>query len=533
MRINNNVKVKGIRAGKAVRKTICMVLAGAMLITSCGIGGSTGADAKSSRAKLKVNKRKVSVKAGCSVKVGYRAPGKIKAVSSKKKVARVTVTRKNVVIRGIKKGKAVVTVSCNKKKAEINVTVKKKSVPVCAVTPVPTPEATADPDNVRNASRELSPLASAVNKFGMQVYNGVRTDGDNSFISSFSIYTALAMLANGADGNARTELLNTLGITDLDKVNSMMKTYCSGSMDEAVIFNIANSVWLGKSLIPSGLIENKFINPLMDNYNSEVYRDIDFSASDTVDRVNGWVDKKTNGMIKKIIDQTSAANTAAMIMNALYFQGRWKESFAENNTVDEPFNGVDGSKNVKMMTKTYGSYNYFNNGTFKGIELPFGRKSAYAMDIIMTSDDKVGTTEKWKTLTADEQVKQIMEFDNLATYKNTRLLKLPRFNMDFSAGDSLKAALGNMGIKEVFTPGANLSNIGNDIYVSRIIHKTALEVNEEGSKAAAVTAIAMEVTAAYNRDAEEIEFVVNRPFVVAIRDKVSGMVLFIGEVNKL
>ena len=122
----------------------------------------------------------------------------------------------------------------------------------------------------------------------------------------------------------------------------------------------------------------------MDNYNSEVYRDIDFSASDTVDRVNGWVDKKTNGMIKKIIDRTSAANTVAMIMNALYFQGRWKESFAENNTVDEPFNGVDGSKNVKMMTKTYGSYNYFNNGTFKGIELPFGRKSAYAMDIIMT-----------------------------------------------------------------------------------------------------------------------------------------------------
>ena len=132
MGINNNVKVKGIRAGKAVRKTvrktICMVLAGAMLITSCGIVGSTGADAKSSRAKLKVNKRKVSVKAGCSVKVGYRARGKIKAVSSKKKVARVTVTRKNVVIRGIKKGKAVVTVSCNKK-AEINVTVKKK---VCA-----------------------------------------------------------------------------------------------------------------------------------------------------------------------------------------------------------------------------------------------------------------------------------------------------------------------------------------------------------------------------------------------------------------
>ena len=292
------------------------------------------------------------------------------------------IQKKNIVIKGLKKGTSVVTLSCSNKKAKIKVTVKKAKYEAeknDAPEPTKTPVPTANPDEVRRSARELSPLAASVNKFGMQVYNGVRKDNENAFVSGFSIYTALAMLANGAEGNTRTELLNALGITDLDAVNNMMKTYCSGSMDESVTFNIANSVWLGKTLIPSNMIENKFINPLMTNYNSEVYRDVDFASADTVKQVNDWVDKKTNGMIKKIVDEGSLSQTVAMIMNALYFQGRWKLQFREADTVDEPFFGVDGQKNVKMMTLFNDRFNYFNNGTFKGIELSYGNKNAYAM----------------------------------------------------------------------------------------------------------------------------------------------------------
>lgn len=524
-----------MRSGKIIKKIVCTIFAGAMILSTCGVVGNVDADAAKTR--LNVAKKKVNVTKGKTVKVAYKASCKVKAGTSKKKVARVSVTKKNIVIKGLKKGRSVVTLSCKDKKVKIKVTVKnakdvnvKKDAPATTPTPVPT----ANPDEVRRSARELSPLAASVNKFGMQVYNGVRKDNENAFVSGFSIYTALAMLANGAEGNTRTELLNALGITDLDSVNNMMKTYCSGSMDESVTFNIANSVWLGKTLIPSAMIDNKFINPLMTNYNSEVYRDVDFTSADTVKQVNGWVDQKTNGMIKKIVDEQTLSQAVAMIMNALYFQGRWTSQFREADTADEAFFGVDGQKTVKMMTMYNERFSYFNNGTFKGIELPYGNKNAYAMDIILTSDDTVSTTDKWKNLTADEQVNQIMEFDNLATSKKTKVLKLPKFNIDYSVDDTLMTILSNIGIRDVFSDRANLTNIGEGLFVSKIIHKTALEVNEEGSKAAAVTAIMMECTSAMPvEQEEEIEFIVNRPFVVAIRDKVSGMVLFMGEVNKL
>lgn len=506
-----------------------------MIIAGIVVGMILNGDITTAAGKiLNVSKKKVTVSVGNSVKVRYKASAKVKAVSSKKKVARVTVKKKYIVIKGYKKGKTVVTVSCknNKsdkaKKVKINVTVKAKG-PTPLITASPRP--TANPDDVYRTARELGPLAKSVNKFGMQVYGGVRSD-KNTFISPFSIYTALAMLTNGANSNTRTELMNVLGITNLDEINNSMKTYCAGSMDKSVTFNVANSLWLSKALVTANNIDQAFINPLKENYNSDVYKDVDFGDSKTVDMVNDWVNKKTEGMIKKLADNLDP-RTRAIIMNALYFQGRWHDSFYEGNTKDEIFHSVDGDRTVKMMNRS-GTCRYFNNDTFRGIELDYGASRNYAMDIILTSDSAVSTTACWNALTPEEKALQFMEFDNRATSKRIRNLKLPKFDMEYQT-TNLVGVLASLGIKDAFSPEkADFSNIANGVYVSDVLHKTALSVDEEGSKAAAITAIMMEVTAVMpNEQQEEIDFIVDRPFVFAIRDKVSGMILFIGEVNSL
>lgn len=522
---------------KTIKKITAGVLAFAILTSVTGLALKDN-EAEAAKKYLKLAAKKVNLKIGDKKEVKYKSSGKVKAVSSNRKVAKVTINKKKLVIKGRGKGKAVITVSLkadkakkksgktsdkqNKIKSVINV---KVSEAESKTTPTP------DPEVIKSAARELSPFASAVNKFGMQVYNGVRKDNENMFISPFSIYTALAMLTNGAGGNTRTELMNTLGITNLDEINNLMKNYCQGSMDENVTFNVANSLWLDKAALLSKNIDKAFINPLMTSYNSEVFKDISFVDKKTPSIINKWVDAKTNGMIKNLLDEISP-DTVAILMNALYFQGNWRNTFLEENTKEEIFHGTLGDKNVSMMLNS-GRYPYFKNDMFKGIELDYGYQSAYAMDILLSADENVRTTDLWKSITVDDQIKQLMEWNNSASTKKIRILKLPKFDMQYN--NDLVKVLSGMGINDVFDENrANLQNIGKNILVSGISHKTALSVNEKGSKAAAVTAIRMvKSMAPVQVVEEEIDFIVDRPFVFAIRDKVSGMILFIGEVNNL
>lgn len=524
-----------------MRQIIKKITAGLLLISmfaASGSAASIGGEASASGVALKVYKKNVALNAGQTVKVRYKAAYRVKVTSSKKKVARASVKKGYIAVKGIKKGKAVITVSCkntNNKNSKIKNNKVRNSVKIKVVVnsakAYPLTTATPNPQDIARAARELSPFASAVNKFGMQLYSGIRADNKNTFISPFSVYTALAMLTNGADGNTRAELMNTLGITNLDEVNNLMKNYCQGSMDSEVTFNIANSVWLGNFLEPSKTINDSFINPLKNNYNSEVYKDIAFTEPKTVDTINKWVDTKTKGMIKEIVSSIPD-DTVAMIMNALYFQGKWSAPFSESDTKDEIFHGCYRDESIKMMNSS-GYYKYFKNDTFTGLELDYGNGTSYSMDILLSTDDKVSTTEKWKSLTRDEQIAQILEFDNRASTKKVRVLKVPKFEMKYES--DLVGVLSRMGIKDAFVDGiANFGNIGERLYVSDIIHKTALSVDESGSKAAAVTAIIAQCSSIMiPQKEEEVDFIADRPFVFAIRDKVSGMILFMGEVNSL
>ena len=175
----------------------------------------------------------------------------------------------------------------------------------------------------------------------------------------------------------------------------------------------------------------------------------------------------------------------------------------------------------------------------KGLEMTYG-SGKYAMDILLSADDNANTADVWNSLTKEQRENTIMEFAKNVPYSNIKTLKVPKFELEYSVDSVLQAVLKNMGITDVFDERkANLSKIGTaknngNLFVSDIIHKTALKVDENGTKAAAVTAIKIDATSALREEpVYDIEFIVDRPFILMIRDTVSGMVLFMGEVNNL
>lgn len=542
------------------KKSLCTILTAALVLQvsetdNISVKKESTASAKSKACTLKLAKKKINVKTGRTCKVKYTASGKVKAVSDKKKIAVAKVKKKYIVIKGNKKGTAVITVTCtakknnssgkNKKTGKIKVTVSnsgsndqndnKDPKSTATTKATASPEPTKDPKEQQQKARELSPFSKGVNTFGIKAQAGLHKDNENTFISPFSIYAALSMLANGASGNTYTELVNTLGITDLAQWNSHIADYLKGSLDEKVKINIANSLWLSKLLIPAANIESDFVNPLKQNYNSEVMQNTDFAAPETVGFVNKWIEDKTNGMIRNMLSEFTP-DVMALLINTLYFEGEWTRKFEEQCTVDDTFHGSSGDKTVKMMNQYSEFYSYFAGDKFKGIELNYGGRS-YAMDILLSKDEKVSTTELWKSLTEDEKHNVLSEFD---TAKNELIvnLKLPKFEYEYKSGSMLNEVLKNMGIKDAFIGlKADFTKIGTGpdgpLYVSDVLHNAKVEVNESGTKAAAATVIVLKEASAVMTTGEKIEFIVDRPFIFTIRDKISGMILFIGEINNI
>ena len=475
---------------------------------------------------FKVAKKKVSVECGKSVKIKYFGKGKIKLFVKNKKIAKASKKGRYIIIKGKKKGSTNITVKFKSKKAVIKVRVKEKDDIV---------QSTETPEDVIKAAASLSPYASSVNSFGCDIFTRLKNNNNNTFISPLSIHMALSMLACGASGETYNQLADVLGIDDMNAWNGAMSTYVRGSLDKDVQLHIANSVWLGQKMNPSP--DEIFAVPLKNNYNAEIFKDVPFDMG-TVDKANAWAAKKTNNMIPKIVNQFSD-DTVAMLMNAIYFDAQWTNQFFKGNTKDEIFKGSKGNTTVKMMNMSRVSKKYFKNDYMKGLEMTYG-SGKYAMDILLSADDNANTADVWNSLAKEQRANTILEFTNNAPYSKIKTLKIPKFELEYSVDAMLKAVLNNMGITDVFSEEkADLSKIGTaknngNIFVSDIIHKTALKVDEDGTKAAAVTAIIEEAASASQEEpVYDIEFIVDRPFILVIRDTVSGMVLFMGEVNNL
>ncbi len=374
-------------------------------------------------------------------------------------------------------------------------------------------------------------LEEGVNQFAHSFYEQLDTS-QNIFFSPYSICSAISILDVGADGETKEELEAMLGITDLEKWNQQMKLYLEKEWSKETRVLTANSLWIAPYMNKSPNIDKEFVEPALFYYHGELF-EADFVGENekVLAALNKWVDEKTEHMIPKYREKLES-DINMIILNAVYFEGKWDAPFLANATQkDGIFTNIDGEKkeNIALMRKTNTSFRYIESGNLKGIELPY-KNSSVAMDILLPVDDEgYDCISLYNALSAQEKESIWQSFDG-AGYKNIQQLAMPKFTMDIQV-QGMDGILQSMGMKSAYKQDANLDKIGPDTYVSAVSHRAKIEVDEEGTKAAAITEIcttecAMEIT-------EVINFRMDRPFVYIIRDTETGLILFMGQVTDL
>lgn len=371
-------------------------------------------------------------------------------------------------------------------------------------------------------------LKNGINEFSMNMYSALPAD-KNIFYSPYSIASALSMLDVGADGATKKELENALGITDLDEWNDEMKAYLSKDWSQNTFVNTANSVWMNKDTSWSADIEKDFLTPAKDYYSGEVYEaDFNGQPDKVVQNVNNWVSTNTNKMIPEILKEIPGG-TVMMLINAVYFEGKWDTPFTEDKTFQSSFYGTDKESVVDMMHLYGEHFTYMDNGEIKGITLPYDGDNV-VMKVFMSTADDGDINELFDKLSNEEKQKLIDSLDN-ANNVEIDTLQLPKFT-DEQSIDGLDEILQNMGIRSAYSDSADFSKIADGIAVSSVNHRAKVIVDENGTKAAAETDIMVKETAMMPSE-ETYNFIVDKPFVYVIEDQSTGMILFMGRVNSL
>ena len=382
--------------------------------------------------------------------------------------------------------------------------------------------------SVKTDITSFDQLKNGINEFSMNMYSALPAD-ENIFYSPYSISSALSMLDVGANGATKKELENALGITDLDEWNAEMKTYLSKDWSQNTFVNTANSVWMNKDTSWSADIEKDFLTPAKDYYSGEVYEaDFNGQPDKVVQNVNNWVSTNTNKMIPEILKEIPGG-TVMMLINAVYFEGKWDTPFTEDKTFQSSFYGTDKESVVDMMHLYGEHFTYMDNGEIKGITLPYDGDNV-VMKVFMTTADDGDINELFDKLSNEEKQKLIDSLDN-ANNVEIDTLQLPKFT-DEQSIDGLDEILQNMGIRSAYSDSADFSKIADGIAVSSVNHRAKVIVDENGTKAAAETDIMVKETAMMPSE-ETYNFIVDKPFVYVIEDQSTGMILFMGRVNSL
>jgi len=365
-------------------------------------------------------------------------------------------------------------------------------------------------------------LIAATSRFTFKLYNQLLKQGTskNRFVSPSSVLLALAMTYNGAEGATRQAMARALGLEGLspEEVNRGFADLKSmlGSADPKLQLNIANSLWARKGFA----LKPDFIQRTKEFYAAEV-TSLDFSNPGAPGTINSWVKNNTGGRIDKIVDKISD-DTILFLINAIYFKGQWTVEFEKSKTREDDFKLAGGSQKKLPMMSQSGKYNYYKGKDFQAVSLPYGsgRMSMY----VFLPDKSTSLDQFERNLTAANWETWMKSF-RVAPGE----LMLPRFRIEYEV--NLNDALKALGMSEAFdSTRANFSGIAQGaIYISEVKHKTIAEVNEEGTVAAAVTSVGIQL-ASVQPPQENFIMKVDRPFFVAIRDNVTGTVVFMGSI---
>jgi serine protease inhibitor len=387
----------------------------------------------------------------------------------------------------------------------------KKSIEVESKYTIQAKELTSSVDKISSANNKvafkfLSETLKANNK-------------ENVIISPLSLNTILALTQNGAAGNTKEQMLKALELQGLDD-NTINESYrniiAHFNSLKSIETKIGDSIWIRKN----AHVKKELIDIGKNYYEAEI-NEVDFTKKDTVDTVNKWVSDRTAGKVDKMMDAFQD-DTYMTLINTVYFKGKWSNPFTESSTSKQKFTSSDGStKDVDMMKETMG-IEYIKNTNFQAARIPY-EDNNFGMYVFLPNKDS-SVDKLVNEMTMENWNKWVNEF------KKTQVqVSLPKFKIEFE--EELNSMLKGFGMKDAFDGNANFSNITDKtgLYIDLVKQKSYIDVNEAGTEAASATAVVMRTVSV---PLDPTQFTVDRPFIYAIADKKTGLIIFMGKVEK-
>ena len=369
------------------------------------------------------------------------------------------------------------------------------------------------------------PFNDAVNEFTFDIFREIyKENNDNLFISPYSIFTALAMTYEGAKGETADEMATVLSIEqDNESFHDYIKNLYEvlNTKNEEYNISTANALWVKDNL---QLLE-LYLNIIRDYYGGDATK-VDYSnPTKAAEIINQWVENQTNGLIKDLItDDAIDPLTALILTNAIYFKGIWKTQFDPLNTTNRTFE-ISAEKTVEVPTMnlidTEDIFNYTETDDLQILELPYTGDDI-SMIILLPKDNDLSYTI------------DAIDSDMFSGWKDSMVgtkvdIYLPKFKVETSY--TLREHLITMGMNIPFISSADFSGItgAKNLFISQVVHKAYIDVNEEGTEAAAATAVIMVFSV--NNGSSRIVFDCNHPFIYLIQHKETGTILFMGSIN--
>ena len=364
-------------------------------------------------------------------------------------------------------------------------------------------------------------IKKEINVFSADLFKKSAENEGNIMISPISVYLALAMALNGADGETKAAMLEVLADQDLtvDMINDACRSWIGllERTDSKTKLEIANSIWFDQDFTPY----KPFLQKNADFFNADINK-LDFNDPNAPKIINKWVKEATHNTIDKIVNSINP-DVVMYLINAVYFKSNWQTEFNKNNTRDRTFNTPDGPITTPFMHRL-GRMTYFSINKATGVALPYADERFAYFALL---PDKEMTPREWLA----EQDQSL--FNDLARLmvkkpKFTVQLAMPKFEVHYE--DSLTGELTALGMGIAFDPDqADFSQMNEqhskDLYISDVKHKTFIRVDEKGTEASAATSVEVQVTSAPRFDKE---LILDRPFLYGVMDLQTGIPLFVG-----
>lgn len=366
----------------------------------------------------------------------------------------------------------------------------------------------------KNESASKAPddeFKAAASSFAAELFKDNYSKGKTTLVSPLSVLTALALVQNGAQGDTLAQLEQALGGLDCDTLNAYMRAYCD-FLTESDELKIANSVWTDSS----AEAKRDFLQKAVDSYSAQLFS-APLSDPKTVESVNSWVKKNTDGMIPKIIEKADRY-AVMMLVNAIAFDAKWETPYKRSDIEKLEFTSYSGSKKkTDFMCSTENVY--LKDGGAVGFMKPY-KNGRFAFAALLP-DENTGIDDYVASLSGDK----LMKIFSSAKRGNEVNVKMPKFRAEYST--QLIDTLKKMGVKDAFdSKTADFSSLieNRDAYIATVVHKTFIEVDENGTRAAAATLVGISKMSmpAIN------PVCLNRPFVYMIVDTETNLPLFIG-----